>query len=75
MGSTSSVKDEAEQERMSRVAQHIMSTEIGLELRRRVAAALADAMVDEERCRRISQHHFETEVAVELRRSVRCAFG
>ena len=70
IGSASAAKDAAEQEQMSRVAQHIMSTEIGLELRRRVAAALADAMMNEEQSRRISRHHFETEVSVELRRSV-----
>ena len=61
---------EMDHEQVARTQQHIMSTEVAHDLRRKVAADTADTATELERHQRTSQHHMESEVNGELRRTV-----
>jgi len=61
---------EAAHEQTARIQQHIMSTEVAQDIRRKVAAGAADTAMELEQHQRTSQHHMETEVNTELRRSI-----
>jgi hypothetical protein len=61
---------EMDHEQVARTQQHIMSTEVAHDLRRKVAAGEADTAMELERHQRTSQHHMESEVNGELRRTV-----
>jgi len=57
-------------EQTARIQQHVMETEVGQELRRKVAADEADSAMVLEQAQRVSKHHMESEVNCELRRTV-----
>jgi len=61
---------EMDHEQVARVQQHTMETEVGTELRRKVAAGEADIAMALEQHQRASQHHMESEVNTEIRRTV-----
>lgn len=59
---------EMDHEKVTRIQRHIMSSEVGTELRRSVNARAADGAMDLEKAQRVIRHWVETEINTQLRR-------